>query len=66
MHHFPRTFAILQIKDYIFFVSPEKVFQIAYEVLEGLDFMNRHGLVHRALSPNNVLLDCKVFVCRFK
>uniref|UniRef100_A0A3P9IIP4 TBC domain-containing protein kinase-like protein n=1 Tax=Oryzias latipes TaxID=8090 RepID=A0A3P9IIP4_ORYLA len=39
--------------------SPEKVLQIAYEVLEGLDFMNRHGLVHRALSPNNVLLDCK-------
>ncbi|XP_014895110.1 TBC domain-containing protein kinase-like protein [Poecilia latipinna] len=39
--------------------SPEKVLQVAYEVLEGLDFMNKHGLVHRALSPNNVLLDCK-------
>lgn len=41
-------------------LSPEKVLQIAYEVLEGLDFMNKHGLVHRALSTNNVLLDCKV------
>uniref|UniRef100_A0A3B5LV45 TBC domain-containing protein kinase-like protein n=1 Tax=Xiphophorus couchianus TaxID=32473 RepID=A0A3B5LV45_9TELE len=40
-------------------VSPEKVLQVSYEVLEGLDFMNKHGLVHRALSPNNVLLDCK-------
>ncbi|PWA29340.1 hypothetical protein CCH79_00014017 [Gambusia affinis] len=39
--------------------SPEKVLQVAYEVLEGLDFMNKHGLVHRALSPNNILLDCK-------
>ncbi|CAI5680558.1 TBC domain-containing protein kinase-like protein [Oreochromis niloticus] len=39
--------------------SAEKVLQIAYEVLEGLEFMNKHGLVHRALSPNNVLMDCK-------
>lgn len=38
-------------------VSPEKVLQVAYEVLEGLEFMNKHGMVHRALSPNNVLLD---------
>ncbi|XP_054634685.1 TBC domain-containing protein kinase-like protein isoform X3 [Dunckerocampus dactyliophorus] len=40
-------------------VSPERVRQIAYEVLEGLAFMNKHGLVHRALSVHNVLLDCK-------
>uniref|UniRef100_A0AAR2JJS8 TBC domain-containing protein kinase-like protein n=1 Tax=Pygocentrus nattereri TaxID=42514 RepID=A0AAR2JJS8_PYGNA len=40
-------------------VSSEKVLQIAYEMLEGLAFMNKHGLVHRALSPHNVLLDCK-------
>ncbi|XP_062851369.1 TBC domain-containing protein kinase-like protein [Trichomycterus rosablanca] len=40
-------------------VSSEKVLQIAYEVLEGLEFINRHGLVHRALSPANVRLDCK-------
>uniref|UniRef100_A0A1A8IJE7 TBC domain-containing protein kinase-like protein n=1 Tax=Nothobranchius kuhntae TaxID=321403 RepID=A0A1A8IJE7_NOTKU len=39
--------------------SPEKVLQIAYEVLEGLEFMNKQGLVHRALSMQNVLLDCK-------
>uniref|UniRef100_A0A3Q4H487 TBC domain-containing protein kinase-like protein n=1 Tax=Neolamprologus brichardi TaxID=32507 RepID=A0A3Q4H487_NEOBR len=35
------------------------VLQIAYEVLEGLEFMNKNGLVHRALGPNNVLMDCK-------
>ncbi|XP_048855718.1 TBC domain-containing protein kinase-like protein [Brienomyrus brachyistius] len=40
-------------------VSPEKVLQIAYEVLEGLDFLNKDGLVHRVLGPHNVLLDCK-------
>ncbi|KTG46958.1 hypothetical protein cypCar_00001356 [Cyprinus carpio] len=40
-------------------LSPEKVLQVAYEVLEGLEFMNKHGMVHRALSPNNVLLDCE-------
>uniref|UniRef100_A0A7N8YLP2 TBC domain-containing protein kinase-like protein n=1 Tax=Mastacembelus armatus TaxID=205130 RepID=A0A7N8YLP2_9TELE len=39
--------------------SPEKVLQIAYEVLEGLEFMNNHGMVHRALSAHNVLMDCK-------
>uniref|UniRef100_A0A3B3ZZ22 Protein kinase domain-containing protein n=1 Tax=Periophthalmus magnuspinnatus TaxID=409849 RepID=A0A3B3ZZ22_9GOBI len=37
--------------------SPEKVLQIAYEVLEGLDFLNKHGMVHRALSGHNVLMD---------
>lgn len=41
-------------------VSPEKVLQIAFEVLEGLEFMNKHGMVHRALSAHNVLMDCKV------
>uniref|UniRef100_A0A674MP71 TBC domain-containing protein kinase-like protein n=1 Tax=Takifugu rubripes TaxID=31033 RepID=A0A674MP71_TAKRU len=40
-------------------VSPEKVLQVAYEVLEGLEFMNKHGLVHRALGAHNVLMDCK-------
>uniref|UniRef100_A0A8C9X4K1 TBC domain-containing protein kinase-like protein n=1 Tax=Sander lucioperca TaxID=283035 RepID=A0A8C9X4K1_SANLU len=39
--------------------SPETVLQIAYEVLEGLEFMNKHGMVHRALSAHNVLMDCK-------
>uniref|UniRef100_A0A8C5FS15 TBC1 domain containing kinase n=1 Tax=Gadus morhua TaxID=8049 RepID=A0A8C5FS15_GADMO len=32
---------------------------VAYEVLEGLEFMNKHGMVHRALAPNNVLMDHK-------
>lgn len=41
-------------------VSPEKVLQVAYEVLEGLKFMNTHGMVHRALSVHNVLMDRKV------
>ncbi|XP_037112675.1 TBC domain-containing protein kinase-like protein [Syngnathus acus] len=40
-------------------VSPETVLQIAYEVLEGLTFMNKHGMVHRALNMHNVLLDSK-------
>ncbi|KAG9344132.1 hypothetical protein JZ751_012614, partial [Albula glossodonta] len=40
-------------------VSPEKVMQIAYEALEGLEFMNKHGMVHRALAPHNILMDCK-------
>ncbi|XP_072533189.1 TBC domain-containing protein kinase-like protein [Salminus brasiliensis] len=40
-------------------ISSDRVLQIAFEVLEGLVFMNRHGLVHRALSQQNVLLDCK-------
>uniref|UniRef100_A0A3Q2DFP7 TBC domain-containing protein kinase-like protein n=1 Tax=Cyprinodon variegatus TaxID=28743 RepID=A0A3Q2DFP7_CYPVA len=41
------------------FRQGQTVLQIAYEVLEALQFMNKHGLVHRALSPNNVLMDCK-------
>ncbi|MBN3303130.1 TBCK protein, partial [Amia calva] len=40
-------------------LSPVKVLQIAYEVLEGLEFMNRHRMVHRALAPQNILLDRK-------
>uniref|UniRef100_A0A8B9HPM3 TBC domain-containing protein kinase-like protein n=1 Tax=Astyanax mexicanus TaxID=7994 RepID=A0A8B9HPM3_ASTMX len=40
-------------------ISSDRVLQIAYEVLEGLAFMNKHGLVHRALGQHNVLLDCK-------
>uniref|UniRef100_A0A8C1YUZ8 TBC domain-containing protein kinase-like protein n=1 Tax=Cyprinus carpio TaxID=7962 RepID=A0A8C1YUZ8_CYPCA len=50
-----------------FIIVPEKVLQVAYEVLEGLEFMNKHGMVHRALSPNSVLLDCegKVKLAKF-
>uniref|UniRef100_A0A673W2V0 TBC1 domain containing kinase n=1 Tax=Salmo trutta TaxID=8032 RepID=A0A673W2V0_SALTR len=39
--------------------SPERVLQIAYEALEGLEFMNKHGMVHRALNAQNVLMDGK-------
>ena len=37
--------------------------QIAHQVLEGLACLNRHGLVHRALSPENVLLTAEVSWC---
>ncbi|KAK6324691.1 hypothetical protein J4Q44_G00040330 [Coregonus suidteri] len=40
-------------------VSTERVLQIAYEALEGLVFMNKHGMVHRALNAQNVLMDGK-------
>ncbi|XP_012996109.2 TBC domain-containing protein kinase-like protein [Esox lucius] len=40
-------------------VSTDKVLQIAYETLEGLEFMNKHGMVHRALNAQNVLMDGK-------
>lgn len=46
--------------SFFLFASSEKVRQVAYQVLEGLEFMNKHGMVHRALSPHNVLMDCKV------
>lgn len=36
-----------------------RVLQIAFEVLEGLEYMNRHGIVHRALAPHNILLNCE-------
>ncbi|XP_066534977.1 TBC domain-containing protein kinase-like protein [Hoplias malabaricus] len=55
--HYERSLKDLLKQDTT--VSSGRVLQIAYEVLEGLAFMNRHGLVHRALSPHNVLLDCK-------
>uniref|UniRef100_A0A671SJT5 TBC domain-containing protein kinase-like protein n=1 Tax=Sinocyclocheilus anshuiensis TaxID=1608454 RepID=A0A671SJT5_9TELE len=46
--------------------SSQIFYSVAYEVLEGLEFMNKHGMVHRALSPNNVLLDCdKVKLAKF-
>nr|XP_004663058.2 TBC domain-containing protein kinase-like protein [Jaculus jaculus] len=39
--------------------SCSKVLCIAFEVLQGLQYMNKHGIVHRALSPHNILLDRK-------
>ncbi|XP_063775322.1 TBC domain-containing protein kinase-like protein isoform X2 [Pseudophryne corroboree] len=38
-------------------VSHLKILQLAYEVLQGLEYMNCHRMVHRALSPHNILLD---------
>ncbi|KAK7819408.1 hypothetical protein U0070_025436 [Myodes glareolus] len=40
-------------------VSYTKVLCIAFEVLQGLQYLNKHGIVHRALSPHNILLDRK-------
>ncbi|XP_064141548.1 TBC domain-containing protein kinase-like protein isoform X6 [Loxodonta africana] len=40
-------------------VSYSKVLCIAFEVLQGLQYMNKHGIVHRALAPHNILLDRK-------
>uniref|UniRef100_A0A8C5X8I6 TBC1 domain containing kinase n=1 Tax=Malurus cyaneus samueli TaxID=2593467 RepID=A0A8C5X8I6_9PASS len=40
-------------------VSSSRILCIAYEVLQGLQYMNKHGMVHRALSPCNILLDRK-------
>lgn len=46
--------------SHVFFLRPEEVLRVAYEVLEALEFMNKLGMVHRALSAHNVLMDCKV------
>ncbi|KAK2116080.1 hypothetical protein P7K49_006706 [Saguinus oedipus] len=42
-----------------FIKSCSTVLCIAFEVLQGLQYMNKHGIVHRALSPHNILLDRK-------
>ncbi|KAH0615901.1 hypothetical protein JD844_026521 [Phrynosoma platyrhinos] len=41
----------------IFCCSSFKVLSIAFEVLQGLQYMNKHGIVHRALAPRNILMD---------
>uniref|UniRef100_A0A8C8RNL7 TBC domain-containing protein kinase-like protein n=1 Tax=Pelusios castaneus TaxID=367368 RepID=A0A8C8RNL7_9SAUR len=38
-------------------VSFSRIVHIAFEVLQGLQYMNKHGMVHRALSPHNILMD---------
>ena len=34
--------------------------RLAYDMLSALSYMNSIGLVHRNLSPNNVLFDHQV------
>ncbi|KAJ6668849.1 hypothetical protein lerEdw1_012335, partial [Lerista edwardsae] len=41
----------------IFPCSSFRILCIAFEVLQGLQYMNKHGIVHRALSLHNILLD---------
>nr|XP_033812404.1 TBC domain-containing protein kinase-like protein isoform X1 [Geotrypetes seraphini]XP_033812413.1 TBC domain-containing protein kinase-like protein isoform X1 [Geotrypetes seraphini]XP_033812421.1 TBC domain-containing protein kinase-like protein isoform X1 [Geotrypetes seraphini]XP_033812429.1 TBC domain-containing protein kinase-like protein isoform X1 [Geotrypetes seraphini]XP_033812438.1 TBC domain-containing protein kinase-like protein isoform X1 [Geotrypetes seraphini] len=38
-------------------ISGLKILQIAYEVLQGLEYMNKHGMAHRALAPHNICMD---------
>ncbi|CAB0035912.1 unnamed protein product [Trichogramma brassicae] len=38
-------------------LSMDKVIQIAYQCLVGLKYMNKFGLVHSHLSPENILVD---------
>ncbi|KAM4808871.1 TBC domain-containing protein kinase-like protein isoform 2-T2 [Rhinophrynus dorsalis] len=38
-------------------VSPSKILRLAFEALQGIEYMNHHGMVHRALAPHNILLD---------
>ena len=52
----------LLICEFSFLCSYPKVLCIAFEVLQGLQYMNKHGIVHRALSPHNILLDRKVII----
>ena len=40
--------------------SANDLVPMIYEVLEGLVYMNQYGLTHRALSPQNILLDPEV------
>ncbi|XP_006816787.1 TBC domain-containing protein kinase-like protein, partial [Saccoglossus kowalevskii] len=37
--------------------SCSEMLQIAYEILQGLKYMNKHNIVHRTLSPSNIFLD---------
>lgn len=33
------------------------IIQIAQQILEALCYLNKHGLVHRCLSPDNILIN---------
>ena len=36
--------------------APRDVIKLAFDVLQGLDYLHRHLLVHRRLTPQNVLM----------
>ncbi|KAM9329778.1 TBC domain-containing protein kinase-like protein isoform 2-T2 [Gastrophryne carolinensis] len=38
-------------------MSPVKIMHLAFEALQGLEYMNCYHMVHQALSPHNILLD---------
>ena len=61
------TLMIIQLKSLLeitkqasLLYSLKEIRQIAFDVLHGLAFLNSHGIVHRNLSPQNVLIDLKV------
>ncbi|XP_033118015.1 TBC domain-containing protein kinase-like protein [Anneissia japonica] len=37
----------------------QQILEIAFQVLDGLKFLNEKGIVHRLLAPKNILLDKK-------
>ena len=44
----------------LLFFSVSDITNIAFEVLQGLSFLNAQGIVHRNLSPGNISLTSKV------
>ena len=49
-----------KIIEPFFLVRSRDLLQLAYDVLDGLRYMNEHGLVHRCLAPENLLVDAEV------
>ncbi len=39
------------------FVAPEDAVRIIREICEALDYMHREGVIHRDLTPSNIMLD---------
>lgn len=42
------------------FVKPRPLSRLACQVLEGLAYLSEHGIAHRTLSPDNILLTPQV------